>query len=158
MPGIVSQTMATEILILNGPNLNLLGSRQPDVYGSATLDDIIVDLQAQAGEAGVELRHVQSNSEGQLVDALHDCRLWAAGVVFNPGAYSHTSVALRDAIDAIDVPVVETHLSNVQAREEFRHQSLVTAVCLGVVAGFGGDSYRGALDLLIRHVAAGKQR
>ncbi len=144
--------MAREILVLNGPNLNLLGTREPEVYGSATLDDVMAELSALAAERGVHLRTAQSNAEGELIDHLHDARTWAAGVIFNPGAYTHTSVALRDAIAAIDVPVVETHLSNVHAREEFRHRSLLSAVCLGVVGGFGRHSYAAALDGLLRHL------
>lgn len=143
--------MARQILVLNGPNLNLLGSREPDVYGSTTLADILDDLRLRfAGRA--DLRDAQSNGEGELVDALHDARNWADGVVFNPGAYTHTSVALRDAISACELPVVETHLSNVHAREEFRHTSMLSAVCLGVVGGFGRHSYSIALDGLLRHL------
>jgi 3-dehydroquinate dehydratase-2 len=144
--------MARQILVLNGPNLNLLGTREPDVYGSATLEDVLNGLRAMAADRGVELRDVQSNSEGALVDALHDARQWADGVVFNPGAYTHTSVALRDAISACELPVVETHLSNVHAREEFRHTSMLSAVCLGVVGGFGQHSYAMALDGLLQHL------
>lgn len=144
--------MAHKILVLNGPNLNLLGTREPDVYGTDTLDDIIADLRRQAMERDAEIRDLQSNSEGALVDALHDARAWASGVVFNPGAYTHTSVALRDAISAVELPVIETHLSNVHAREEFRHHSYLSAVCLGVVCGFGRDSYRIALDALLTHL------
>jgi 3-dehydroquinate dehydratase-2 len=143
-----------QILVLNGPNLNMLGTREPEVYGADTLDAIIADLRTFAGEHGAEIRDVQSNSEGVLVDALHDAKSWAYGVVFNPGAYTHTSVALRDAISSIDLPVVETHLSNVHSREEFRHTSMVSAVCLGVVGGFGRDSYALALDGLVRHLSA----
>ena len=146
--------MTWQILVLNGPNLNMLGTREPEVYGSDTLADIVGDLRRFASERDTAIRDAQSNSEGALVDALHDAMGWADGVVFNPGAYTHTSVALRDAIASIDIPVVETHLSNVHSREEFRHTSLVSAVCLGVVGGFGRDSYLLALDGLIRHLAA----
>jgi len=143
--------MPRQILVLNGPNLNMLGTRQPEVYGSATLADIVADLRTDFAERA-ELRDAQSNHEGELIDALHAARTWADGVVFNPGAYTHTSVALRDAISACELPVVETHLSNVHAREEFRHTSLLSAVCLGVVGGFGRHSYAMALDGLLRHL------
>jgi 3-dehydroquinate dehydratase-2 len=143
--------MARQILVLNGPNLNLLGTREPEVYGSTTLVDILAHLGNEfAGRA--ELRDAQSNSEGELIDALQDARTWADGVIFNPGAYTHTSVALRDAISACELPVVETHLSNVHAREEFRHASILSAVCLGVVGGFGRHSYTVALEGLLRHL------
>lgn len=144
--------MSLEILLLNGPNLNLLGTREPEVYGADTLDDIVAELTSLAADRGHTLRHVQSNVEGELVTALHEARATAAGVVFNPGAYTHTSIALRDAISAVELPVVETHLSNVHAREEFRHTSMLSAVCLGVIGGFGRDSYRLALDALITHL------
>jgi 3-dehydroquinate dehydratase-2 len=122
------------------------------VYGSATLDDIVASVRAAAAERDAEVYDVQSNSEGALVDALQAARTRADGVIFNPGAYTHYSIALRDAIASIEVPVVETHLSNVHAREEFRHTSVVSAVCLGVVAGFGADSYLVALEALLRHL------
>ena len=144
--------MAWQILVLNGPNLNMLGTREPEVYGSDTLDDILADLRLLAADRDAELRDVQSNSEGALVDALHNARSLADGVVFNPGAYTHTSIALRDAISSIELPVVETHLSNVHAREEFRHTSMLSAVCLGVVGGFGRHSYALALEGIIRHL------
>jgi 3-dehydroquinate dehydratase-2 len=143
-----------QILVLNGPNLNMLGTREPEVYGSGTLEAIIADLRRFAAERDADIRDFQSNTEGALVDALHDAKGWAHGVVFNPGAYTHTSVALRDAITSIDLPVVETHLSNVHSREEFRHTSMISAVCLGVVGGFGRDSYLLALDGLVRHLSA----
>jgi 3-dehydroquinate dehydratase-2 len=130
-----------KILVLHGPNLNLLGSREPDVYGSLTLDDINAKLVELGKSLESEVSCLQSNHEGVLIDALHDAREWADGVVFNPGGYTHTSVALRDAIAAIGLPVVEVHLSNVDAREEFRHHSMISAVCKGKVAGFGWKSY-----------------
>ncbi|MGB3736788.1 MAG: type II 3-dehydroquinate dehydratase [Ilumatobacter sp.] len=145
--------MAREILVLNGPNLNLLGTREPEVYGSETLDDIVEGLRRLAGERGFDVRAVQSNSEGELVDAIHAAAAdGLLGAVFNPGAYTHTSIALRDAITGTGLPVVETHLSNVHAREEFRHTSMLSGVCLGVVVGFGPTSYRLAFDALIAHL------
>ena len=144
--------MTYRILVLNGPNLNLLGTREPEVYGFDTLDDIVGEVIVQAYEIDAEIRSVQSNSEGDLIDALHDARGWAHGVIFNPGAFTHTSIALRDAVVGCALPVVETHLSNVYAREEFRHRSMISGVCLGVVLGFGKNSYFAALDVLIRHL------
>jgi 3-dehydroquinate dehydratase II len=129
------------ILLLHGPNLNLLGAREPDVYGSLSIDDINARIQSAGRDIGIEVRCLQSNHEGVLIDALHEARNWAAGVIFNPGGYTHTSVALRDAIAAIGIPVVEVHLSNVYAREEFRHTSLISAVCKGKISGFGWHSY-----------------
>jgi 3-dehydroquinate dehydratase-2 len=137
-----------KVLVLHGPNLNLLGHREPGVYGSLTLPEIDARLAEVARELGLEIECRQSNVEGALVDALHDARTWADGVVFNPGGYTHTSVALRDAIAAIGIPVVEAHLSNVAAREEFRHTSVVSAVCRGTITGFGWMSYSLALRAL----------
>ena len=150
--------MSRRVLVLNGPNLNLLGTREPAVYGSETLDDIRARLDGHVAGRDVELRHLQSNVEGELVDALHEARTWADGVVFNPGAFTHYSIALRDAISGTGLPVVETHLSNVHAREEFRHRSVLAAVCVGVVAGFGADSYVLALDGLLGHVERAADR
>ncbi len=132
---------AMKILVLHGPNLNLLGTREPEIYGSFTLADINAKLVELAGEQHAELVCKQSNHEGDLIDALHDARTWADGVVFNPGAYTHTSIALRDAIGAIGIPVIEVHLSNVYAREEFRHVSMISAVCRGKITGLGWRSY-----------------
>jgi 3-dehydroquinate dehydratase II len=141
-----------KILILHGPNLNLLGKREPEVYGSMSLEDINKKMIELGKELGVEVNCSQSNHEGALIDALQDARTWAGGVVFNPGGYTHTSVAIRDAISAILIPVIEVHLSNVYAREEFRHQSLVSAVCKGKISGFGWRSYelglRGLVDII----------
>ena len=141
-----------KILILHGPNLNLLGTREPEVYGSMSLDDITAKMRELGEELGAEVTCLQSNHEGALIDALHEARTSAEGVVLNPGGYTHTSVALRDAISAIQIPVIEVHLSNVYAREEFRHVSMISAVCKGKVIGFGWRSYelglRGLVDLL----------
>jgi len=129
------------ILILHGPNLNLLGSRETDIYGELTLEEIDRRLRQAGEETGLEVRCLQSNSEGALIDALHEAKTWAAGVVFNPAGYTHTSVALRDAVAAIRLPVVEVHLSNVYAREVFRHESLIAPACAGQITGFGWRSY-----------------
>ena len=144
--------MTRNVLVLNGPNLNLLGTREPEVYGHDTLDDILADLRAHAATRGVDIVDFQSNIEGELIGRLHEARGNVDGVVFNPGAFTHYSIALRDAIAGTGLVVVETHLSNVHAREPFRHTSVLAAVCLGVVAGFGRHSYFVALDALIRHL------
>ena len=129
-------------LLLNGPNLNFLSIREVDIYGSLTLDEINVRLAEYAGEIGFSLEFFQSNHEGTLIDKLQEAREWAAGVVFNPGAYTHTSIALHDAIKSIHIPVVEVHLSNILAREDFRKTSLTAPACAGVISGFGWHSYK----------------
>jgi|TARA_B100000959_G_C14940829_1_gene607729 3-dehydroquinate dehydratase-2 len=140
------------VLVLHGPNLNLLGTREPDVYGNDTLADIDSQLTALAEELKITIRIKQSNSEEVLIESLHSSREWANGVLFNPGAFTHTSVALRDAIAAIDIPVVEVHLSNIHARESFRRESLLAPVCLGSISGFGSQSYMLGLRSLIKYV------
>lgn len=140
------------VLVLHGPNLNLLGEREPGVYGNLSLAEIDRRLAELGATLGLAARSFQSNSEGGLIDALHAARTWAQGVVFNPGGYTHTSVALRDAVAGIRLPVVEVHLSNVQAREEFRHRSRIAPVCLGSIAGFGWYSYALGLYALAEHL------
>lgn len=142
----------TRILVINGPNLNLLGLREPQVYGHETLADIVNDLRSYAADRGVELSDFQSNSEGELVSAIHASRETVDGIILNAGAYTHYSIALRDAISGVKLPVVETHLSNVHSREAFRHETVLAPVCLGVVAGFGRHSYFVALEALLRHL------
>ena len=144
--------MAWTILVVNGPNLNLLGDREPDLYGAVTLDEISRGLDDYGADRGVTIEHFQSNIEGELLDALHGGRGSADGIVLNAGAFTHYSIALRDAIAAIGVPVVETHISNVHAREDFRHTSVIASVCLGVITGFGPTGYRLAVDALIDHL------
>ena len=138
-----------KILIINGPNLNLLGTREPQHYGTGTMDSVLDALKSQYPD--VQFDYYQSNVEGFLIDRLHQTlEKPCDGVVLNAGAYTHTSVALRDAIAAIKVPVVEVHISNVHSREEFRHHSLISAVCKGVICGFGLDSYRLGVEALLK--------
>ncbi len=140
------------ILVLNGPNLNLLGQREPGVYGAGTLSDVEKLCRDYASKSGFEIDFRQSNSEGELVTWLHEAETVAAGVAFNAGAYTHTSIALHDAIKAISTPVVELHISNVHAREEFRHTSIMASACIGQISGFGTASYTLALQALIGHL------
>lgn len=136
-----------KILILNGPNLNLLGKREPGVYGSRGFDDYFEELQKRY--PNLELTYFQSNVEGELINKLHECGFDFDGIVLNAGAYTHTSIALQDAIRAIKSPVIEVHISNVHQREEFRHKSMISSACKGVICGFGLDSYRLAIEALL---------
>lgn len=133
-----------KILVINGPNLNLLGKREPEVYGKASLETILQDLKSSFPE--LEIGHFQSNIEGELINELQNADLRYDGIVLNAGGYTHTSVAIRDAIAGISLPVIEVHLSNTASREEFRHNSLIAGVCIGTVAGFGANSYKLAMD------------
>jgi len=142
------------ILVVHGPNLNLLGTREPEVYGRTTLSEIDALLTQQAKAAGAELRCVQSNHEGELIDQVQAARGWASGILVNPGGLTHTSVPLRDALLASGLPVVEVHLSNIFAREPFRRHSYVSDVAVGVVTGFGAASYRLGLEALLGHLAS----
>lgn len=142
------------VLVLHGPNLNLLGMREPGVYGRLTLAEINEKLLEFAAASQTTLRIHQSNHEGILIDHIHEARTWANGILINPGAYTHTSYALRDAITAVGLPTVEVHLSNIYAREPFRHESKIAAACLGQISGFGWYSYILGLQALIHHVGA----
>lgn len=143
---------AVRVLVVHGPNLNLLGKREVDVYGHITLEGIDRALAEAASEQKVEIRTFQSNHEGELIDAIQDTASWADGIVINPAAYTHTSVALRDAIAGVGLPAVEVHLSNIHAREGFRRSSLIAPVCLGQIAGFGPRSYLLGLAAIVDHV------
>lgn len=144
----------TSILILNGPNLNLLGTRQPDVYGTTTLSDVEQMCQTAAKALGVTLAFHQENSEGAMVDHIHAARDTHDGIILNAGAYTHTSIALMDAISSVELPVIELHLSNTLAREEFRHKSYISPVALGVICGFGAAGYEHALRAMVQHLEA----
>jgi len=142
------------ILVLHGPNLNLLGTREPDVYGDVTLADIDEALARRGAELGCAVECFQSNNEGALIDRIHSARADGGGIVINPGGLTHTSVALRDALAAVGLPVVEVHLSNVFAREPFRHRSYVSGVALGVLSGFGAEGYTMGFEALVRRLRA----
>jgi len=148
----MSEPQRRLILVLHGPNLNLLGVREPGIYGSTTLDEINGFLGAEADAAGVELEILQSNYEGALIDAIHRLGWKASGIIINPGAFTHYSIAIRDAIAAVPAPAIEIHLSNTAAREEFRHQSVIAPVARGTVAGLGYQGYLLALRYLIEGV------
>ncbi len=138
-----------KILLIHGPNLNLLGWREPGIYGTVGFDEINARMKRTAEEHGAELRVFQSNSEGALVDAIQEARNWADGIVINPGAYAHYSIAMRDALSAVKLPTIEVHLSNIHARDEFRHRLMLTPVCVGMICGLGWRSYLYAVRALI---------
>ncbi|MGD2180393.1 type II 3-dehydroquinate dehydratase [Lusitaniella coriacea] len=140
------------ILVLHGPNLNLLGQREPGIYGSVTLEDINSQLGQLGEELGVNVSCFQSNHEGALVDAIHDARGRDRGILINAGAYTHTSIALRDALAAVEIPTVEVHLSNIYKREPFRHHSYIAPIAIGQISGFGAESYRLGLQALVDHL------
>ena len=144
--------MGYRISVLHGPNLNLVGTREQTVYGSTTLEQINGKITAAAAQLDSEVVILQSNCEGILVDAIQEAAGWASGLILNPGALSHYSIALRDAVAAISPPAVEVHLSNIYGREEFRHHSVIAPVCIGQVTGFGGFSYIAALQALVDHL------
>ena len=138
-----------KILLIHGPNLNLLGTRSPEIYGTSGLDEINARMKSVAEANGAEVRTFQSNSEGALIDAIHDAANWADGIVINPGAYAHYSYAIRDALASIKVPAIEVHLSNIYAREEFRRQSVVSPVVVGCISGLGWRSYACGIQAMI---------
>ncbi len=145
-----------KILVLNGPNLNLLGTREPEIYGSLTLADINARLRRRAEEAGIDIEFLQSNHEGVLVDAIQMARGTVDYIILNAAAFTHYSIAIRDAIAAVEVPVIEVHLSNIHQREEFRHTSVIAPVVLGQIAGLGAESYMAALEAIICRMGGAK--
>lgn len=144
----------SSVLVIHGPNLNLLGTREPKIYGKMTMQDINEDLQKQAKEANVDIAFFQSNHEGAIIDELHSARGKYDYIILNAGAFTHYSIALRDAIAAVEIPTVEVHLSNVHQREEFRHHSVISPVVVGQICGFGLDSYKAALYVAINKLKA----
>lgn len=142
-----------KILLINGPNLNLLGTREPEVYGHETLEQIMQALAGDASARGIELETFQSNSEGALIDRVHQAKQEdCVGIIINPGGYTHTSIALRDALSGVDLPTVEVHLSNIHAREQFRHHSFIAPIAIGQICGFGALGYSLALQALEKHL------
>jgi 3-dehydroquinate dehydratase-2 len=137
-----------KILIIHGPNLNLLGEREPEIYGSLSLDKIDKRMVIIGDDLDLEVKTFQSNSEGEIIDAIHDARLWAKGIIINAGAYTHTSIAIHDAVAGVDIPVIEVHLSNIYSREQFRRHSIIAPACVGSISGFGWRSYELALMVL----------
>lgn len=152
LPQMLTQDSLLSILVLHGPNLNLLGQREPGIYGSVTLEEINRLLVAEGVKLQAEVSHMQSNHEGVLVDAIHSASQEHQGIVINAGAYTHTSVAIRDAIASVKLPTVEVHLSNIYQREAFRHYSYIAPVAIGQISGFGAESYRLGLIALIGHL------
>jgi 3-dehydroquinate dehydratase-2 len=147
-----------KILVLNGPNLNLLGKREPEVYGTRTLQEIMDEVAARGRDTGTEVSCFQSNEEGVLVTRIGESAGKVDGIIFNPGGYSHTSIALRDAVKAFPGPCIEVHLSNIHAREDFRHTSMVAGACVGQISGFGGLSYMLALDAIVEYLRREKSK
>lgn len=141
-----------KILVLNGPNLNLLGKREPDIYGNITLDDINDELLNMASNLGVEVECFQTNSETKIIDKIHSSLECFDGIIINPAAYTHTSIAIRDAIAAVKIPAIEVHLSNIHSREEFRAKSYIAPVCIGQISGFKEDSYKLALGAIVNYL------
>ncbi len=146
-----------EVLVIHGPNLNLLGTRETNVYGQETFDSINTRIKEEARLLGVEVSIIQSNHEGEIIDAIHNSRFKYNAIVINPGAYTHYSIAIRDAIKSVDVPAAEVHLSNIHAREEFRTKSVIAPVCIGQISGFSGDSYILGLRAVVLHCSKSKE-